>query len=368
MLHETAILKKGQKLDLLGNLLFAVGLTLILIAITYGIMPYGNSTMGWGNPMVISGLTIGLAFLLIFVFYEPRVKDPLFHLGLFKIRMFTAGNIAGFLASVARGGLQFMLIIWLQGIWLPLHGVSFENTPFWAAIYMLPLTVAFLLSGPISGYLSDRYGSKFFSTGGMIVTAVGFVGLMLLPANFNYVVFAVWLFILGVGMGLFAAPNATAIMNAVPPEARGVASGMRATFQNTASTLSIGLIFSMVTVGIARNMPSVFYAQLTKVGIPSAIATHISHLPPTAALFAAFLGYNPMQTLLPTSLIPALSSQTKSIVFANSFFPTILSQPFMDGVIVAFSISAGISLLAAIASIFRGEKYVHEEEYGEKLE
>ena len=261
-----------------------------------------------------------------------------------------------------------MLIIWLQGIWLPLHGVSFENTPFWAAIYMLPLTVAFLLSGPLSGYLSDKYGARLFSTGGMIITAAGFMGLMVLPADFNYLVFGIWLFILGIGMGLFSAPNTTAIMNAVPPEARGVASGMRATFQNTASTLSIGLIFSMVTAGIAKNMPQVFYTQLTKVGIPAAIATHISHLPPTAALFAAFLGYNPMQTLLPTAILPTLSAQTKTTVFANAFFPSILSKPFMDGVIIAFSISAGISLLAAVASILRGKKFVHEQEYGEKLE
>jgi MFS family permease len=368
MLHETAILKKGQKLDIAGNVLFACGLTMILIAITYGIMPYGKSTMGWGNPLVLAGLFLGVLFLAVFLWYEPRTKDPLFHLNLFKIRMFTAGNIAGFLAAVARGGLQFMLIIWLQGIWLPLHGVPFADTPFWAAIYMLPLTIAFLFSGPLSGYLSDRYGARAFSTGGMIITAAGFVGLMLLPADFNYLIFAIWLFILGFGMGLFAAPNTTAIMNAVPPEARGVASGMRATFQNTASTLSIGVIFSMVTFGISKNMPSVFYAKLTHVGIPSAIAVHISHLPPTAALFAAFLGYNPMQTLLPQSVIPTLSAQTKATVFANSFFPRILSGPFMDGVIVAFSISAGISLLAAIASILRGKRYIHEEMYGEKLE
>lgn len=361
MLRETAILKKGQKLDVIGNILFAVGLTLILIAITYGILPYGHSTMGWGNPLVIAGLVLGFACLLTFVWYEPRIKDPLFHIGLFKIRMFTMGNIAGFLAAIARGGLQFILIIWLQGIWLPLHNVSFEETPFWAAIYMLPLSVAFLISGPLSGYLSDRYGAKLFSTGGMIVTAIGFIGLMLLPADFNYIGFASWIFVLGMGMGLFAAPNTTAIMNSVPAVNRGVASGMVSTFQNTAMTLSIGIIFSMVSLGIAQHMPSVFYSKLISVGIPTTIAAQISHLPPTAALFAAFLGYNPMKTLLPASVIPTLSTHTQSIVFANSFFPTILSKPFMDGVFVAFTISAIISFLAAIASLLRGKRYIHEE-------
>jgi len=339
-----------------------VGLTLILVAITYGIQPYGTANMGWGNPLVILGLILGILLLLGFVWYEPRAKEPLFNLELFKIRMFTAGNIAGFLASVARGGLQFMLIIWLQGIWLPLHGYKFSDTPFWSAIYMLPLTFAFLLSGPFSGYLSDKYGARLFSTGGMIITALAFIGLMILPADFSYLIFALLIFIMGIGMGLFAAPNTTAIMNAVPPNARGVASGMRATFQNSASTLSIGLLFTMVTIGIAQNMPAVFYHQLTHVGIPSAIAAHISHLPPTAALFAAFLGYNPMTTLLPLSLIPTLSAHTISLVFTNKFFPMILSNPFMDGVKVAFSISAVISLFAAIASFFRGKRYIHQEE------
>lgn len=361
MLHETATIKKGQKLDVIGNVLFAVGLTVILIAITYGILPYGTSSMGWTNPLVIAGLVMGLLFLLIFIWYEPRIKDPLFHLQLFKIRMFTIGNIAGFLAAVARGGLQLILIIWLQGIWLPLHGVNFEDTPFWAAIYMLPLSIAFLVSGPLSGYLSDRYGAKVFATGGMIVTGIGFIGLLLLPTDFSYVTFALWLFIIGIGMGLFAAPNTTAIMNSVPASSRGVASGMIATFQNTAMTLSIGIIFSMVALGISEHMPSVFYSKLTAVGIPAFAAAHIANLPPTAALFAAFLGYNPMKTLLPVQVIANLSTQTKAVVLANSFFPTILSHPFMDGVVVAFSISAAICFLAAIVSLFRGNRYINEE-------
>ena len=359
MLHETAKIKKNQQLDLIGNILFAAGLTIILIGITYGIMPYNTSTMGWTNPMVDWSLAVGAAMLLAFIFYEPHIKYPLFHLELFKNRVFTAGNLAGFLSSVARGGLQFMLIIWLQGIWLPLHGYSFSSTPLWAAIYMLPLTAAFLITGPLSGYLSDRYGARIFTTGGMIITALGFVGLLLLSANFNYLIFASLIFMLGVGMGLFAAPNTTSIMNSVDPHVRGVASGMRATFQNSATTLSIGIIFSMVTIGIAEHMPAVFYTSLTRVGIPDSVATHISHLPPTAALFAAFLGYNPMRTLLPSDIFNSLPAHTQTLLTSNKFFPTILARPFMDGVVIAFGISAVISILAAAASLLRGKEYIN---------
>ena len=248
-LHETAKIREHQKLDIPGNILFAVGLTAVLIGMTYGLEPYGSSSMGWGSPFVISCLVGGAALLVIFLFVEQRAAEPMFRLELFKIRMFLAGNSAGFLASLARGGLTFMLIIWLQGIWLPLHGYNFEDTPLWAGIYMLPLTAGFFVMGPLSGYLSDRFGARFFSTGGMLLTAAGFGGLMLLPPNFYFPAFAVIIFVIGMGMGMFAAPNTTAIMNSVPPEHRGVASGMRATFQNTANTLSITLIFTMVTAG-----------------------------------------------------------------------------------------------------------------------
>lgn len=359
-LHETAKIREHQKLDIPGNVLFAVGLTAVLVGMTYGLQPYGNSSMGWGNPFVIACLAGGAALLVAFIFVERRVAEPMFRLELFQIRMFAAGNAAGFLASLARGGLTFMLIIWLQGIWLPLHGYNFEDTPLWAGIYMLPLTGGFFVMGPLSGYLSDRFGARFFSTGGMLLTAVGFVGLMLLPPNFVYLPFAAIIFLIGMGMGMFAAPNTTAIMNSVPGENRGVASGMRATFQNTANTLSITLIFTMVTAGLAASLPAALFSGLTHAGLPSQAAQGIANLPPTAALFAAFLGYNPLGTLLPAQLLHTLPAASQAELLGKTFFPSLIARPFEQGLRIAFSISAVLSVLAALASLLRGKRYIRE--------
>ena len=359
-LHEISPIKKDQHLDIPGNIFFAVGLTMILVGMTYGLQPYGSSNMGWASPLVLICLLGGIALLAIFIFVERVVPEPMFRLDLFKIRMFTAGNIAGFVSSLARGGLNFMLIIWLQGIWLPLHGYSFEQTPLWAGIYMLPITAGFLLMGPLSGYLSDRYGARFFSTGGMMVTAAGFVGLMLLPVNFYYTTFGLILLIIGCGMGMFAAPNTTAIMNAVPQQHRGASSGMRATFQNTASTLSITLIFTIVIIGLSGSMPSVLYQGLSNAGVPAHDANQISNLPPTSALFAAFLGYNPIKTILPPQILQSIPPQEQSRLVSTSFFPTLISGPFQVGLHLAFIISAGLSLIAALASLLRGKRYIPE--------
>lgn len=359
MLHETARPRQRQRIDVAGNLLFAGGLTVLMIGLTYGIQPYGDSTMGWSNPLVIAGIVGGLALLAIFVVVEQRVANPMFRLSLFRIRMFTMGNVSNLLASMAQGGLQFMLIIWLQGIWLPLHGYTFDDTPLWAGIYMIPLTVGFLIMGPLSGYLSDKVGSRGLATTGMVVMALAFLALTLLPANFSYPVFAIIILVLGCGMGMFSAPNTTAIMNAVPAEYRGVSSGMIATFRNIASTLSITLIFSLVTVGLARHLPSTLLSGLTGAGIPRDAATAISHLPPVAAIFAAFLGYNPLGTLLPPEVLQALETGTRSTVLSTAFFPNLISGPFMDGVKVAFTACAGLAGAAAVISWFRGKRYIH---------
>jgi EmrB/QacA subfamily drug resistance transporter len=360
MLHETAKPRKGANLDLAGNLCFAGGLTSLLVALTYAIQPYGDSNMGWANPWVIAGIGGGITLLIAFAIVELRVDDPMFHLQLFRNRSFAMNNLAGFLASIGRGGLQFMIIVWLQGVWLPLHGYKFEDTPLWAGIYMIPLTVGFLIVAPISGYLSDRHGARELAAAGMLITAAGFVGLTMISADFSYPVFASLLLILGIGMGLFTAPNTTAIMNAVPAAYRGVASGMRATFQNTASTLSITVIFSLVTVGLARNLPESLTTGLTSAGIPPDAAAKVAELPPTGALFAAFLGYNPLQTLIPQSVLDTVSSVTRSTVLSTDFFPSLLSSPFKDGVTVAFLISALLSVVAAVASMAGGRRYVHE--------
>jgi MFS family permease len=356
MLKEKGEIKPNQRFDLLGNVLLAVGLTVVLVSITYGILPYGNSPMGWSSPFVIGGLLLGIALLCGFVWYESRIEQPLFDIQLFRIREFTLGNIAGFLYSLARGGLQFMLIIWLQGIWLPLHGYAFADTPLWSAIYLLPLTVAFLVFGPVSGYLSDRYGPRFFSTGGALLMAIGFFALMLLPADFSYWQFALALIIMGAGTGMFASPNTSAVMSSVPAHQRGVASGIRATFQMAAIALSISLIFTFFTLGMAGSLPSTLYSGLTAQGISSQAATALSNLPPTGMLFATFLGYNPLGTLLPASQLNALSGAARQNLLGTTFFPTLISPAFIDGTMLAFGICAVISLLAAAVSFSRGKE------------
>ena len=359
MLREIASIRQHQKIDWLGNVTFALGLTIFLLGITYGIEPYGGSPMGWSNPLVIGAILLGLALLVAFIWIELHVKDPMFRLELFKIRMFAAGNTASFLSALGRGGLQFMLIIWLQGLWLPLHGYSFEETPLWAGIYMTPLLLGFILMGPISGYLSDRFGARLFSTTGMLLQAAGFLGLTLLPVNFNYAVFAVLLFMLGCGSGLFASPNTSSIMSSVPPETRGASSGMRATFQNSATLVSIGLFFSIVTLGLATALPSTLSTGLIENGVPTQAANAIAHLPPTAALFGAFLGYNPIGELLPPAVLHAISPAHRGVLLGKAFFPNLISTPFMDGLHAVFYISAALCLIAAAASLLRGKRVIY---------
>ena len=350
-------------LDWAGNLTFALGLIMVLTAITFGIQPYGGHVMGWTSPKVLLLLAGGVLTLAAFVAVERRAPDPLFDLGLFRIRAFGAGNLAGLLASLSRGGLQFMLILWLQGIWLPLHGYSFAQTPLWSGIYMLPLTVGFLLAGPVSGYLSDRHGARAYATGGMLLAAATFVALLLLPVDFPYPLFGAVLLLAGVGSGLFAAPNTTAIMNSVPASQRGAASGMRATFQNAGFVISIGVFFSLMIAGLAARLPVTMYAGLTGNGVPPGPARTIAHLPPVGSLFAAFLGDNPMGTLLGPGLLGRLSPAQAGRLTGKVFFPQLISAPFKHGLVVVFLAAAAMSLVAALASWLRGGRYVHEEQH-----
>jgi MFS family permease len=354
--------QRGQgRIDWAGNLTFGIGLIAVLVGITYGIQPYGGHTMGWTSPLVLTLLLGGAALLGAFLVVERRSDDPLFHLDLFRIRAFSAGNLAGLLASVSRGGLQFMLIIWLQGIWLPLHGYSFASTPLWAGIYMIPLTLGFLVAGPVSGWLSDHYGARPFATGGMLLTAASFAALTLLPIDFPYWVFAVLLLANGIGSGLFAAPNTAGIMNAVPARQRGAASGMRATFQNAGFVLSIGLFFSLMIAGLAARLPTTLYDGLTANGVPSASAERIAHLPPVGSLFAAFLGYSPIRTLLGPAALEHLSPAQVANLTGTSFFPRLIAEPFQHGLAIVFLAALVMSLVAAAASWLRGGRYVHEE-------
>ncbi|MFG1625547.1 MFS transporter [Kribbella sp. NPDC049227] len=357
-LRETSV-RTRARVDWVGNALFAVGLTAILAGITYGIQPYGAHDMGWTNPWVLAGLIGGAALLAVFCVVEARVESPMFNLSLFRIRAFTAGNLAGLLASVSRGGLQFMLIIWLQGIWLPLHGYSFASTPLWAGIYLLPLTVAFLIAGPLSGFLSDRYGARAFATGGLLLAALSFLGLMMLPTNFNYWAFGGLLVLNGIGSGLFSAPNTTAIMNSVPANRRGVASGMRGTFFNSGTSLSIGIFFSLMIVGLAQTLPAALTSGLEAHGVSATVATGIGQQPPVGSLFAAFLGANPIGTLLGGLPASAIQGADLNTLTSKQFFPQLIATPFHHGLVIVFSAAIAMSLIAAVASLFRGTRYVH---------
>ncbi|MEU9384929.1 MFS transporter, partial [Streptomyces sp. NPDC048279] len=320
-LRETSTGRPGR-IDWLGNITFAAGAGILLAGITYGIQPYGDSATGWGNPWVLTGLIGGVALLLAFCVVETRVTDPMFNLALFRNRAFAAGNVAALLTSIARGGLQFMLIIWLQGIWLPLHGYDFEDTPLWAGIFMLPLTLGFLVAGPVSGYLSDRFGARFFSTAGLVVVMLSFLGLLALPVDFDYGLFAALLLLNGLGQGMFSAPNTSSIMGSVPAEYRGVASGMRSTFQNSGTALSIGVFFSLMVSGLASSLPDTLRSGLTAHGVPAASAAHAASLPPVSTLFATFLGNNPIGHLLSSEgVLDHVTSAQRAVLTGHTFFP-----------------------------------------------
>jgi MFS family permease len=363
MLRETGIRVKAR-IDWLGNITFAAGLLMLLVGVTYGIKPYGTSNMGWGSPFVLTMIIGGVLALVAFVFIELHVTDPMFELRLFKIRAFAAGNLAVLLSSIANGGLQFMLIMWLQGIWLPLHGYDFKDTPLWAGIYLLPLTVGFLVAGPVSGHLSDRWGARPFATAGMLLAALSFLLFMVLPANFVYPWFAAVLLLNGLAFGMFAAPNTAAIMNSVPARNRGVASGMRATMQAVGMPLSIGIFFSLMVVGLSASVPKTMFGGLTANHVPVQIATGLSHLPPTGYLFAAFLGYNPLQQLLGAKVLGLLPHLDALRLIGKEFFPSLISQPFRHGLIYVLVFAAVMCLIAAMASWLRGGKFVHEEAHG----
>ena len=362
-LRETSLRQAGQRIDYIGNTSLAVGLTVLLIGITYGLLPYGTSTMGWGNPLVVASIVAGIALIVAFPFIELKVKHPMFRMELFKNRAFSMGNLAALTSSLARGGVMIILIILLQGIWLPLHGYSYAVTPFWAGIYMVPMTAGFIVMGPLAGALSDKHGARVLSTLGMIVVAVAFLALTFLGYDFNYIPFAIALFVMGIGNGLFAAPNTASIMNSVPAHLRGVASGMRSTMQNAGMTASMGIFFTIVLFGLSKGLPTTLYPRLISAGIANSIASTLSvHFPPTVALFSAFLGVDPIRSVLQalgisiSSLGPGFAIIDKPVWFATSIAPS-----FMSSLRIAFYIGLILSLSAAVLSIFRGKKYVSDE-------
>jgi MFS family permease len=349
--------RRPARVDWWGNLTFAVGLILLMVGITMGIQPYGGHAMGWTNPQVLGEIAGGIALLVLFVLIEQRVKEPLFELSLFRIRAFTAGNLASFLMFLSRGGLQFILVIWLQGIWLPEHGYSFASTPLWAGIHMLPLVGGLLLAGPISGFLSDRFGARPFATLGALLSAVSFALLELLPVDFPYPVFLVLLLLNGIATGLFVSPNRAAVMNSLPPWRRGVGSGMASTAAFASQVLSIGVFFSLIIIGLASQLPATLYGGLIAHGVPAATAHSIAKLPPAASIFATFLGYNPIKHLLGAATLAHLSHAQAALLTGHGFFPHLITRPFSDALTAAFTFAIVTCLLAAAASIMRGGRY-----------
>ena len=354
--------RRHARIDWWGNLTFALGLVGLMVAITYGVQPYGGHEMGWTAPLVLSTGLGGIALLVLFCLIELRVEEPMFRLELFRIRAFAAGNLAALLAAIGRGGLQFILIIWLQGIWLPEHGYAFSQTPLWAGIYMLPLIAGFLVAGPASGWLSDHFGARPFATGGMVLAGASFALLIVLPVGFSYIWFALVLLLNGIGMGLFAAPNSAGVMNALPPTQRGAGAGMLATFMNSASVLSIGVFFSLMIVGLASGLPHTLQTGLVAHGVPNADASRIAHLPPVATLFASFLGYNPIKTLLGPHVLHTLPTGQATTLTGRRFFPHLISGPFHTALVYAFAFAIAACVVAAVASLLRGGRYVHAEE------
>ncbi|UGS38952.1 MFS transporter [Capillimicrobium parvum] len=353
---------RPARIDWAGNVTFALGLILVMVAVTYGIRPYGGHSVGWESPRVIALLCGAAVSLIAFYVVERRVAEPMFRLPLFRIRAFTFGTLATFLSAIARGGLMFMLIIWLQGIWLPQHGYSFSETPLWAGIYMLPLSFGLLLVGPISGHLSDRFGARPFATAGLVLSACGFGLLMLVPIDFAYPVFGLVIFLIGASMGLFVSPNRAAVMNSLPSGERGAGGAMNQTFQNSAQVLSIGIFFTLLILGLAATLPATMSAGLEAHGVPAAAAHHAATLPPVSILFAAFLGYNPIQHLVGSDVLAGIPAHDQAALTGHSFFPQLISGPFQDGLRAAFLFAIVACLVAAAASLMRGEPAVAEEE------
>jgi MFS family permease len=353
--------RTGEPIDWLGNVTFAAGLILVMVGVTHGIQPYGGHVMGWSSPTVLGYVAGGVTLLVAFGVIETRVAHPMFRLPLFRIRAFTFGTLSTFLSALGRGGLMFMMIIWLQGIWLPLHGYTFEETPLWAGIHMLPLTAGFLLAGPVSGYLSDRFGARPFATTGMVVAATTFVLLELLPIDFPYPAFAGILLLNGLAMGCFASPNRAAVMNSLPMRHRGAGGGMNSTFQTSAQVFSIGIFFTLMITGLAAVLPGTLFTGLTAHHVPAAVASAVAATPPVSVLFAAFLGYNPIQHLVGTNVLAHVPAGDRAALTGSGFFPKLISGPFESGLHVAFTFAIAACLIAAAASLFRGTRYVAAE-------
>ncbi len=363
-LKELSIKAIKTKLDIWGNLTFVSGITLLLIGVTYGLIPYGNNPMGWNNPWVIASMSLGLISLILFPIIETRVESPMFNLNLFKIKSFTFGILATLLSGLARGGAMILIIILLQGIWLPLHGYSYASTPFWAGVYLMPLIIGMIVMAPISGILSDKYGPRWIATTGMALVTLSFLLLIAIPSNFSYLELGLILLVMGIGNGMFGSPNNASIMNSVSAEDRGVASGMMFTMFNTATPASIAIFFTIVVIGLTQRFPEAMTSSLASIGAVQ-LAPIISNIPPTGALFSALLGYNPVAGILstlPAPLVALIPHSTLNTLTSTTWFASTFENAFIPSLKISFYIAAIISAIAAILSALRGEKYIHNDE------
>jgi len=354
-LHEIGK-RQPARIDWLGNITFAGGLLALMFGLTEALTPYGNQTMGWSNPTVLISLVLGVLLLAAFGLVETRARHPLFDLGLFRIRDFFFGNVAAFLFSLARGGLMFMFVIWLQGIWLPLHGVAYADTPLHAGIDTMPLMLGFVVCGPIGGWLSDRYGSRVLATGGILVAGLAAALLMTIPADFNIWIFGAYLALMGAGMGFFSAPNTSQIMSSVPAEQRGAAAGMRSMVLNAGMTASTAIFFTIVIASLSQNLGPALNAGAVNAGLPAPLALGIASLPPGAAIFAAMLGYDPISHLIPASALASLPPSLAARVSDPHFFAGLLAQPFVTGIRVALLACVAMCIVAGVTSALRGSE------------
>lgn len=351
--------KLPHKIDYVGNVTFGAGLIIALIGVTYGLLPYGSSSMGWTDPWVIAAIVIGVAMLILFIFVERKVKFPMFRMELFKIRRFSMGSFSGLFASVAMGGMMFMIVILLQGIWLPLHGYSYSSTPLWAGIFMLPMSAGFIIMGPLSGVISDRHGPTKIATIGLIITTLSFLIFISLPYDFDYLYLAIALFTFGFGMGMFTAPNTSSLMSSVPSDARGVASGMATTLRNAGQTASMALFFTVLIFAMNNPLHQALYTSLSGAGAPSQVIALASSLSPTQAIFAAFLGVNPASAL--TGLVGNSSAHWIQVISAPSWFPETIAGSFMSALHLSFIMGMIFCIVGVVMSALRGKNIPVEE-------
>ena len=278
VLVEQARPSENRSIDWAGSALYLVGLLGLMTSLAFG------GIYGWTTPWVIGGVVLFLVVTPIFLWVELRQSEPLLDLELFRDRLFAMGNLTGLLNGVARNGVLFLLVFYLQGV----KG----DDPVTAGIMLSPLAVGLLVLSPISGILADRHGSRELATLGMVVTAIGLAGLLTLDVDTPYWQLALWQLVIGAGSGLFNSPNTSAVMGVVPPEKRGIGAGTRMMLTQTGFVISIALAIGLVTSAMD---PSVLLAvfsgtQVGSRGIDLAPFIGALHLAFAAGVVVSLIG------------------------------------------------------------------------------